>query len=163
MWGSFLPWSLAGALLLSAAGFFYGEHVGSQHCAAAAAVSTAKAIALAKDDQAKRDKITLDSAVKEAQAQHIIETRTVTLTKEIPVHVKELTACVPLGLVRVLDAAAIPGTDPNANAPGQPDDSCAGISWRAFAADLIDDYGIGQSNAEQLNALIAWNKAQAHP
>jgi hypothetical protein len=98
------------------------------------------------------DKIVLDAAVKEAAAQTRIVTQTATLTKEIPSHVKDSSTCITFGLVRVLNAAAT-GASPRDTAPGQPDDACAGVSWRSLAGDLTDDYASGNANAEQLNAL----------
>jgi len=102
--------------------------------------------------QAQQDKLVLNHAVAEAKAQQQITTNTITITKEIPVHVPSTTACIPVGLVRLLDAAAT-GVNPGDVAPGQPDDACAPVSWRSLAADLADDYGAANANAEQLNAL----------
>lgn len=102
------------------------------------------------------DQANLDAALAEAKAQAAIVTRTHTITREIPVHVPEARPCIPYGLVRLLDDAARGGDTAGAPAPaGQPDDSCAPLSWRAFAGELADDYASGRANAEQLNALEA--------
>lgn len=159
---TFLPAAGLAAILLSTGAFFYGEHRADKACAGQQAQFQAQAEKAARIRQAKADRITLDAAVKEAQAQSQIHTRTVTITREIPVHVKELQSCVPYGLVRVWNAAANPGVDPAAIAPGVPDDACAPVSWRALAADIADDYGTGQANAEQLDALIQWQIDQRH-
>ncbi|MGH6829067.1 MAG: hypothetical protein ACREFW_09180 [Rhizomicrobium sp.] len=106
--------------------------------------------------QKAADGIDLDAAMAEAKAQEKIVRQTVTVTREITVHVPDVRACIPYGLVRVLDAAAT-GADPASLgvAAGEPDDTCAPLSWRDLAASLADDYGIGRRNAEQLNALEA--------
>ena len=120
------------------------------------------AVEKAKIIQSAQDTIVLASAVHEAQAQQKIVTETVTVTKEIPVHVSDRSNCITYGLVRVLDAAAAGTSVPAVGlAPGQPDDTCAPISWSAFAAEIADDYGSGRGNAEQLNALEDVVKKQA--
>jgi len=119
------------------------------------------AVSKAKDALAKSDAISLNSAVTEAAAQTKIVTETQTITKEVQIHVPEIHACVPVGLIRVLNAAAYAGPGSLSDAAGQSDDACAPVSWRAFAAELVDDYGAGQANAEQLTALQDWAKNQA--
>jgi hypothetical protein len=115
-----------------------------------------QAIAAAAAIRGSQDQANLDAALAEAKAQAAITARTQIVTREITIHVPEIQPCIPYGLVRLLDAAAR-GSDPADApiAPGQSDDSCAPISWRAFAQDLASDYGIGRANAEQLNALEA--------
>lgn len=104
--------------------------------------------------QKAQDSIAIDAAVKEAQAQQKIVTHTVTLTKEITKHVTDTVPCVPYGAVRLLnDAATGSHTADAATSPAQSDDACAPVPWRDFVSDIIDDYGIGRQNAEQLNAL----------
>lgn len=63
--------------------------------------------------------------------------------------------CVPFGLVRVLDAAAL-GLHPSALAlpAGKSDADCTTIDYVALATNVIGNYGAARANAEQLNALI---------
>ena len=111
--------------------------------------------ALARTDQ-REARANLDAAVSEAAAQQKIVTETVTVSKEIPIHVPQSVPCISYGLVRVLDDAATGSDTANAPAPaGQSDDACAPLSWRAFASELAGDYATGRANAEQLNALEA--------
>lgn len=69
---------------------------------------------------------------------------------------------IPMGFVRVLDAASL-GADPDtlSLAPGQSDDSCAPVTAARLAASVAANYAIARENAEQLNALQAWNRTQA--
>jgi hypothetical protein len=115
-----------------------------------------EAIKQAARVQQSQDQVNLNAALAEAEAQQKIVTVTHTIVREIPAHVSEALPCIPYGLVRLLDDAATGGDTANVPAPaGQSDEACAPLSWRAFADELIDDYGIGRSNAEQLNALEA--------
>lgn len=119
-------------------------------------VREAVAKAVAKERaQAKSD---LDAAVKEAQAQEKIVTRTQTIIKEVPRYVtasQDRGTCVTYGLVRVLDAAAL-GADPaDLELPaGQSDDACAPVKASALAASVAENYGTARQNAQQLDALI---------
>lgn len=114
----------------------------------------AAAVAEASSRQHAQDQVALSAAVAEATAQQKIVVHTVTLTKDIPAHVPDTAACIPLGLIRLLNAAASGGSvSASPLAPGESDDSCAAVSWRSLAADISDDYETGRSNAEQLNAL----------
>jgi NAD(P)H-hydrate repair Nnr-like enzyme with NAD(P)H-hydrate dehydratase domain len=56
--------------------------------------------------------------------------------------------------VRVLNHAASGDSAALALAPGKLDDACAGVTWRAFAGDITDDYATARLNATQLNDLI---------
>lgn len=116
-----------------------------------------KAVEEAKSLQAAQDKVSLDAAVAEAQAQQKIVTVTQTITQEVTRHVTDHVACVSYGLVRVLDAAAL-GVDPDTLAlpAGKSDDACTGITNSALAERIATDFGIARANAEQLNALEAW-------
>lgn len=151
-------WGYLGTAAIGAAGAAYLTHavmVGQiDSLKLANASATTAAVRSAAAQQHQIDGIALVDAVAEAQAQNHIVTQTQVVTKEIPVHVPTTVACVPLGLIRVLNDAAL-GRDPSVatDAPGQPDDACASVSWRSIAADLTDDYFAGNANAEQLNAL----------
>lgn len=113
----------------------------------------------ARKAQKAQDAITLASALKEATAQTKIVTRTRTLTQEVPRYVtvqQDAVACISYGLVRVLDAAAT-GRDPSdLELPaGQSDDACTTLTASDLARGVIENYGVAQQNAEQLDALIA--------
>jgi hypothetical protein len=82
-----------------------------------------------------------------------------TIIERVPANVstKSNSACVvPLGAVRLLDAAAS-GADPDsvaaAIAPGQPDDAAAGIALSDAIALLAADLAIARDNADQLTHL----------
>ena len=148
------------AALLAGAGTFYVVHRIDQGAIAALKLADQQAQAKAlKDADAIRqsqDQANLSAALAEARAQQTIVTHTQIVSREIPAHVPQTQPCIPYGLVRVLDDAAT-GSDTAdaAIAPGQSDDACTGISWRAFAQDVTDDYASGRANAEQLTALQA--------
>lgn len=133
------------------------------HVAADAAVVKAAEdhVAAAEKVQAARD---TTAAVTQAQVQERIVYRTTTIIKRIPDHVtpaQDASGCVTYGLVRVLDAAAL-GADPgDLELPaGKSDDACAPVKASALAASIVENYGVGQQNAEQLNALIADTRAR---
>lgn len=119
-----------------------------------AAVATA-----ARQAQKVQDDITLASALAEAKTQERVVTRYRTLTQEVPRYVTveaDAVACVPYGLVRVLDAAAL-GRDPaDLELPsGYSDSACAPIEASALAAGILDNYRAFDQNAAQLDALSA--------
>lgn len=109
----------------------------------------------AERTQAEKDFTAEKSAL---QRQRQTTTRYVKLTKEVPVYVTEIQdrACVPYGIVRVLDAAAL-GSDPAAlELPaGQSDDACSPLKPSDLARGILHNYEVAQQNAQQLDALIA--------
>lgn len=106
--------------------------------------------------QRDADQVAIDLAGQQSVTQEKIVTRTMTITKEIPTYVKDTSDCVTIGLIRVLDAAAL-GVDPATLvlAPGQFDETCAGIGARALAQSVVDNYGRARQNAAQLTDLQA--------
>ena len=118
-----------------------------------------KAVEAAKAEQARMDAVSLDRAVKEAQAQQQIVVRTNTITKEVPVHVPLTSSCaVTVGFLRVLDAAVLGIPAEQLPLPaGQSDGSCAATDARSLASAVVTNYvGTCQANAEQLTQLQAW-------
>lgn len=108
----------------------------------------------AADRQLLEDGVVVTGAVSEGQAQANIQTKYITLTKEIDHDVPSTVACIPVGLIRVFNGAAAGSDAPDASfAPGEPDDACSPVTWRSLAADIADDYHTANANAEQLNAL----------
>jgi hypothetical protein len=77
----------------------------------AAAQAKDKARDIHDDQQAGANAAVLDFSDHQAEVQPQIVTVTKTIVKEIPRYVQDTSACVTVGLVRVLNAAAI-GTDP---------------------------------------------------
>ena len=157
-WGYVAAASIAALIAGSATG--YAVHRMDESAIAAIKLADQKAQTQAVKDAAairqSQDQANLDAALAEAKAQAALAARTHIITREVTVHVPQTVPCIPYGLVRLLDDAAS-GSD-TADAPasaGQSDDACTGISWRAFAGDLADDYATGRANAEQLNALEA--------
>jgi uncharacterized protein GlcG (DUF336 family) len=159
--GAWVTFAAAGiAALLAGSTMGYAVHRMDEATIASIKLADQKAQTQAIKDAAairqSQDQANLDAALAEAKAQQAIATRTRTVTREITIHVPQTQPCIPYGLVRVLDDAATGSDTANAaTAAGQSDDACTGISWRAFASDLSDDYATGRANAEQLNALQA--------
>lgn len=118
------------------------------------------AVTAAKNDLAARDAVTLKNSVADALNQQKIVTRYETITKEITSHVPDTAHCITYGLVRVLNDAAGAAAYPVPGAAAQPDDACAPVSWREFAADITADYGAKAQNDQQLTDLQSWVKDQ---
>lgn len=114
----------------------------------AAAVQHAQVKAVATVDKA--------AATSEVSAQTKIVTRTRTLLQKVPVYVTASTPCIPWSVVRLHDAAVL-HVDPDSLKPpaGQADDACSDVPPLAFVDTVISNYGAGDANAEQLNALEA--------
>lgn len=107
--------------------------------------------------------VDLAAAVSHAAAVAKLEGYEEALKKRIPVYVtphQDAIVCVPVGLVRLLNAAVLQ-TDPAAIelAPGQSNDACSDVKASLLAGAVVEWLSVGHRNAEQLNALIAWIKA----
>lgn len=64
-------------------------------------------------------------------------------------------ACVPLGFLRVLDAAAHGRSASSLSLPtGKSDGACAPVTWDAVARSVVGNYSTARANAGQLNGLI---------
>lgn len=83
--------------------------------------------------------------------------QTQTVIKEIPTYVQDDATCITWGLIRVHDAFAL-GTDPAKLdlSPGQSNDACAGIGWRALASTIGGNYGKYHEISDQLSHLQGW-------
>lgn len=162
-WRWLIP-TAAAALLAIALGVSRLEIAHLETTAAETALSIEKAKAEAFQHaqalQRDADQVAIDLAGQQSTTQEKIVTRTMTITKEIPIYVKDTSDCVTVGLIRVLDAAAI-GVDPAtlALAPGQFDETCAGVGARALAQSIVDNYGRAHQNAAELTDLQAYVKA----
>ncbi|MDE2020860.1 MAG: hypothetical protein KGJ13_11040 [Patescibacteria group bacterium] len=94
------------------------------------------------------------AAISIAREEGKLEAERFRTPERIVVHVQDRSRCISYGLIRVLNSTAL-GSGSNAGpiAPGQPDDACAPVTWRSFAADIADDYVTSRENSAQLNAL----------
>ncbi len=98
-----------------------------------------------------------------ARAQVQIRTVTETLVKEVPVYVTveaDRQCTVPLGFVRVLDAAAAGRGTPVPDPAGQPNDAPSGLELSAVAASVTGNYGTYAEVARQLTDLQNWVRTQ---
>lgn len=149
--------ALVGAIMLCLASFGAGHHYAVLQEDKAIAKAEAQAIL---DTQAQ-DKITHDADVAQALAQQKIVTQTKTIIQKVPVYVskKAVDACVvPIGFIRLHNAAASDGTVPDA--AGISNDAPAGIGLDTVAASVAGNYGTYHYVAAQLRALQAWVAAQ---
>ncbi len=151
--------AIALAWLGTSVGLFIGGDVyrGRQDKVAydgAIAKSNLEAFQTGQARQRDADKIALDIAEQYPLIQEKLVKQTVTLTKEIPIYVKDTSSCVTIGLVRVFDAAA-QGVDPATLDldPGELNDTCAPITATTLASSVAVNYGLARQNAAQLGAL----------
>lgn len=126
------------------------------------AQATAKVQAQSYAIATKDMELSVDAAAREATVQQQIAVATITLTKELTRYVTDTIACIPYGLIRVLDAAAL-GVDPaTLSLPaGKSDNSCAPVTSSTLAASIIENYGTARANEEQLKALETFSRGQA--
>lgn len=149
---------VAGLVLLAAGAYGgYRWELGTYEARIAAdATALTKATQAAAAKQLKIDAANQTAAMADAQAQQVIVTKTVTLTKEIPIYVHDTIACpgLTVGLARVLRAASA-GIDPASLnlAAGQSDDACSDVAPSEVAGWLTDYAGAAIANAQQLNDL----------
>jgi hypothetical protein len=125
--------------------------------------ANAVAIADAADRVKRADALSLNAAVAEAAAQQKLADEKSRTLEEVRLHVSSAARlCIPYGLVRLLDAASL-GADPNSLSlpSGRSDAACAPVNAADLAANVAANYAVARENAEQLNALAAWNNAQA--
>lgn len=127
------------------------------------AQAQAKAVADAAAEQKRLDDIATEAARAEATNQRRLASQAQAALTEVQNHVKIVTIkCIPLGLVRVLDAAALGVTASSLpHAAGNSDATCAKVDTVALARSIVANYFNANANAEQLNALID-NLRQMH-
>lgn len=154
--GSFVTYLTVGAIAAATSGYLVHKIDHGKYADLELSYQQAqtKAVSLAKDIQASEDKVALDEAVAEAQAQTQVVTRTRNITKEVQIYVKDTSTCITYGLLRVLDAHAL-GVDPASLhlATAQPDDACANLKSSDLATIIAGNYDTANANAEQLNRL----------
>lgn len=86
-----------------------------------------------------------------------VNLQTETIVREIQTYVPDTTGCITVGLVRVLDAAAL-GTNPDLLdiAPDESNGTCTDLSSAALAESVVRNYGRARDNAERLTHLQIW-------
>lgn len=127
---------------------------------AADAVTTANAQAAGAKIDSAQSAIDAKSA-EDSAAHQTAEARVATVVKQkVYIHVHDPVApravgCIPYGLVRLHDAAAI-GVDPDTLPlpSGVSDDACSPVAVTALAEAIADNYAAARANAAQLNDLI---------
>ena len=125
----------------------------------------AENIALQADNAALKVALEREKATERVVTQYVdrvkvVEGRTRTIIKEIPVYVTpaaDAGCVIPVGFVRVHDAAAqgavpVPSGNPDAPAPG--------VALSTVAETVTGNYGTAHEIAEQLKALQDWIRAQ---
>lgn len=129
-----------------------------QKLVAAQAQAAALALTQAQEKQKVFDNIALSEAQKERDEQAARATQSEASLREVGNHVSVQTitrSCVPLGFVRLLDAAAYGRSAASLPLPaGKSDGSCAPVDWNGVARSVVSNYSTSQANAIQLNHLI---------
>lgn len=154
------------AVLSGGAGYVvhHWDQVALQKVQLADAEATIEAERVAATRQQMLDTATQGAAVAEARAQSYLAQTTYNLKLEIPRYVtpaQDASMCgLTVGFARVMRAAAA-GIDPASLniPPGQSDDACADTTPSEVAGWFADYAGAARANAEQLNAVIALDKA----
>ena len=136
---------------------------GDRHGHKAEQAAQARRVEAAKKVVAKTEaKQTAISATigQQTQAKQVeIRTVTKTLIQKVPVYVTvqaDAKCVVPLGFVRLHDAAAAGSLPKVPDTAGQSDDAPSGIALSAVASTVTQNYGICHENAAQLAGLQAW-------
>jgi len=112
----------------------------------------------------KADEISADIGQKSAERQVQIRTVTRNIIKEVPVYVaaEADAACpIPVGFVRLHDAAAAGAWPAVPIASGPPNDAPSGIALSGVAATVAENYGSCRETAERLTSLQEWIRSIA--
>lgn len=127
----------------------------------------AKRLEAAKVKVAKRevkaDAITSKVSTETVKEQARIEYRTKILVKEIPIYVSPAadSRCIlPLGWVRLHDAAASGSPPSLSQGPGGPLDGPSGIAASTAISSVIENYGVAYSWRAEAMAWRSWYVAQ---
>lgn len=109
-------------------------------------------------------RITTQASQRAAENQAKVEIRYHTLRQKVPVYVTreaDARAVVPLGAIRLLDAAAA-GADPDgvSFAAGKSHDVAAGVELSTLVGVVVANYGVANANAQQLSDLQEWIRQQ---
>jgi hypothetical protein len=156
------------ALALLAGIYAKGRGDGRHYEQSAQAARLAAARKVVAKIETKAAAITAQVAAKAEARQVEIRTITKTITREVPRYVTvqaDAQCSVPLGFVRLHDAAAA-GRLPQLPGPAeQPNDAPSGVAISAVAATVADNYGACHSEIGRLIDLQDWLRQQmaAHP
>lgn len=109
----------------------------------------------AREVEGKNEEISQDVGREVEEAKTQIQYVTRTLIKEVPIHVtaeSDNRCVVPLGAVRVLDAAAT-GNPTISYAPGESADQASGVELSGVVSNVTDNYGYTRELEAQ---VIGW-------
>lgn len=136
-----------------AARIYYTGEIAKMELAQAKANKKSDDVVVVKREESKDSAVAASSA--DASAQEKIIYRTVTLKEKVNVYVKDTSTCITIGLVRLLDAAALGINNPDtlSLAPGEFNETCAAIGSNALANSVVGNYGLARQNSQQLNDL----------
>jgi hypothetical protein len=160
---SLLRQILLGVALLAALGayvWFTGHRIDAAEQRATVAESSAAA---ARADLAA-SKASEHIVTRYVDRVHTIYVHGATLTQKVPIYVTahDDAACtVPLGFVRLHDAAAASTTLPDS--AGAADARPSGLALSAVAGTVVDNYTTCHATAAQLTALQDWVRANSDP
>jgi hypothetical protein len=148
-------------------GGFYSGHRWEENAflkfKAEVVAAQAAATEAARAEQVRLDADALAAAQDYGAAQAREAARSSSLYEQVKHAPVPSRACIPWGLVRLHDAAAL-GADTDALAfpPRVTADACSPVGWRDLAQRIVANYGAARANAIQLDALIgAWKKQDA--
>lgn len=156
------PYLLLAALALWIAtglgAFFYGQHVRGN----ADAVAMQKAVIEAQQEamarQKAQDQITTDAAVKEAQAQQLVEHVYETVEQKVPVYLTKADRSCKLsnGYLRLWNAGVTGKAAALSPTASQSDASPSGATAVDALNNAIANFERANENAEQLQSLENW-------
>lgn len=128
---------------------------------AAARTAKARSERVAKDQARISDAVGLGHAIAAERIRFVYRT----ITKEIRTSVTpdiDRSFPLPVGLLRVHDAAALGVPTANIPAPaGQPDDAASGVKASDLAAAITENYGACRLDAQTLTDLQDWVRRQS--
>lgn len=149
-------------LVALAVGFHLGQRAGVDREKAAEAGRRAAAVKVVTRVTAEGQRITADVSTGLERRKVEIRTITQTLIKEVPVYVtaeSDLACVVPVGFVRLHDAAAHGAAVPAA--PGGPVEADSGVALSAVAETIAGNYGLAYEWREEALAWRTWYARQA--
>lgn len=138
--------------------FFYGEHIRAN----ADAVAMDKAVIEAQQEAAARQKaqddISTAAAVKEAQAQQLVEHVYETVEQKVPVYVTKTDRSCKLsnGYLRLWNAGVAGQAAALSSATGQSDATASSVTAVDALNNAIANFELANQNAEQLQSLQNW-------
>lgn len=161
------PWGQRLALALAVVALLFGvHHHGYQAGVAHEKAAQTKRLEAARKKVVKREAkavaITDQARSSLARERVVIQTRTITLIKEVPTYVTpaaDARCVVPVGFVRFHDAAAA-GSPVLPATPGGPLDAPSGVDLSAVAATLAENYGIAYDWRAEALTWRQWYKDQ---